>query len=77
MTIAAARPTRRAFDCCACGSLELRIEMKMTLSTPRTISRKVSVTRASSPSAVRIASMRDIVCGFADRAMASMTVLAN
>ena len=36
---------RRAFGCCACGSLPERIEMKMTLSTPRMISRNVSVTR--------------------------------
>ena len=36
--------------CCAAGSLPTRIEMKMTLSTPRTISRNVSVTSARRPS---------------------------
>ena len=49
---------RRAARCLliARGSLPDRIEMKMTLSTPRMISRKVSVTSASRPSEVRNAS---------------------
>ena len=48
---------RRALACCVAGSLPDRIEMKMTLSTPRMISRKVSVTSASRPSEVRNASI--------------------
>ncbi len=50
ITIAAMRPTRRARFCCSFGSLPDRIEMKMTLSTPRTISRKVRVTSGISSS---------------------------
>src|SRR6185503_475084 len=46
-----------AFGCVAGGSLPDRIEMKITLSTPSTISRNVSVTSASSPSEVRNASI--------------------
>jgi hypothetical protein len=42
---------RRAAGCWGGGSLPERIEMKMMLSTPRTISRKVSVARAMSVSA--------------------------
>ena len=43
--------SRRADGCCGGGSLPDRIEMKMMLSTPSTISRKVSVARAMSVSA--------------------------
>ncbi len=50
---------RRAGFCCPPGSLPERIEMKMTLSTPRTISRNVNVTRARMPSVVKNASMSD------------------
>src|SRR5512145_504520 len=46
VSIAASSPRRRARACWFAGSLPDRIEMKMTLSTPRTISRKVSVARA-------------------------------
>ena len=42
---ASARPTLRAFACCSAGSLPLRIEMKMRLSMPSTISSNVSVKR--------------------------------
>ena len=44
---ASARPMLRALPCWSAGSLPERIEMKMMLSTPRTISRTVSVTRLS------------------------------
>ncbi len=43
MTMARARPICRAFFCFAAGSLSARIEMKITLSIPRTISRRVRV----------------------------------
>jgi hypothetical protein len=46
MIIAIARPMVRAFFCCSIGSLPDRMEMKMTLSMPRTISRTVNVNRA-------------------------------
>ena len=46
MNIARNSPSLRARGCCARGSLPARIEMKITLSTPRTISSDVSVTRA-------------------------------
>jgi hypothetical protein len=45
VTSAKARPMVRARACWARGSLPARIEMKMTLSIPRTISRKLNVTR--------------------------------
>ena len=45
-TIARSNPVRRAGRCCGSGSLADKIEMKITLSTPRTISRMVSVTSA-------------------------------
>ncbi len=54
ITIAAMRPTRRARFCCSFGSLADRIEMKMTLSTPRTISRNVRVTSAIRSSCMRV-----------------------
>ena len=60
MTIAASRPVRRAFGWTLWGSLLERIEMKMTLSTPRTISRNVSVTSARRPAEVKKAL---IYCG--------------
>ena len=44
--MAPSRPMRRARGCCSGGSFPDRMEMKMMLSTPRTISRKVSVARA-------------------------------
>src|SRR6266705_6626972 len=47
VTIAPANPTRRARACCAAGSLPARIEMKMMLSMPSTISSTVSVSRPS------------------------------
>ena len=46
MNIASPRPSCRAFFCWAAGSLPARIEMKITLSTPSTISRNVRVTSA-------------------------------
>ena len=57
MPIAAPRPSVRPRCCCSFGSFPTRIEMKMTLSTPRTTSRNVSVSSAISPSAVKKASM--------------------
>ena len=57
MPIAASKPVRRARSCWARGNLPDRMEMKMTLSTPRMTSRKVSVTRASRPSELNNASM--------------------
>jgi hypothetical protein len=45
VTSARPRPRVRALACCGRGSLPARIEMKMTLSIPRRISRKVNVTR--------------------------------
>ena len=47
MTIASVRPRLRALACCSFGSLLARIEMKMTLSTPSTISRTNSVTKTA------------------------------
>src|ERR1700740_3747424 len=55
--IAARSPMRRARACCDPGSLLDKIEMKMTLSTPSTISRNVRVNRATRPEDVRNASM--------------------
>ncbi len=46
VTIAPSRPMRRARGCWSAGSFPDRIEMKMMLSTPRTISRNVSVASA-------------------------------
>ena len=57
ITIAPSSPVRRALQLLVGGSLPERIEMKMTLSTPRMTSRNVSVTRASRPSEVRNASI--------------------
>src|SRR5262249_18100926 len=57
ITMAASSPTRRALACSVFGSLPEIIEMKMTLSTPKMISRKVRVARAISPSAVSSASI--------------------
>ena len=65
MNIAASRPVRRARGWLSRGSLLERIEMKMTLSTPRTISRNVSVTSARRPADVKKAS---IYCGLKLRA---------
>ena len=54
MNIAASRPGAPGARLVARGgSLLDRIEMKMTLSTPRTISRNVSVTSARRPAEVR------------------------
>jgi hypothetical protein len=55
--IAARSPIRRAGPCCDPGSLLDRIEMKMTLSTPSTISRNVSVMSASRLEEVKNVSM--------------------
>ena len=44
--IASSRPSRRARLRCAAGRRPTRIEMKMMLSTPSTISSAVSVARA-------------------------------
>src|SRR2546428_5019547 len=46
VSMASARPTVRARGCSPAGSLPARIEMKMMLSMPRTISSTVSVRRA-------------------------------
>jgi len=46
VTIAPRSPSRRADRCCSLGSFPARMEMKITLSMPRTTSRAVSVTRA-------------------------------
>ena len=53
----AGEPDRPPAAAVAPGSLPTRIEIKMTLSTPRTTSRNVRVTSAIRPSAVRNASM--------------------
>ncbi|MNT95981.1 hypothetical protein D3C72_2379700 [compost metagenome] len=45
-TIAKPRPRRRARSRCSGGSRPTRIEMKMMLSTPRTISRAVNMPKA-------------------------------
>ena len=45
-SIAKARPRRRALSRCCGGSLPTRIEMKMMLSIPRTISREVNIKNA-------------------------------
>ncbi len=47
MPIASPSPIDRPFACCSGGSLPVRIEMKMMLSMPRTISSVVSVARAT------------------------------
>ena len=44
--MATANPTVRALDCSSGGSFPAKMEMKMMLSIPRTISRAVSVSRA-------------------------------
>src|SRR5882672_6768639 len=66
VTIAPARPTRRARPCCCCGSLPARIEMKMMLSMPRTISSTVNVSRPSHASGLDIklmvGSCRNVQC---------------
>ncbi len=59
MNIASPRPTCRAFFCWAAGSLPARIEMKITLSTPSTISRNVRVTSAIQASGEVIHSIDD------------------
>ena len=46
VTMAAARPSRRADPCWASGSLPARIEMKTMLSMPRTISSAMRVANA-------------------------------
>src|SRR4029077_13637250 len=51
--IATTSPIRRAWLCRDSGSLLDRIEIKMTLSTPSTISRNVSVMSASRPEEVK------------------------
>jgi hypothetical protein len=43
--IASPRPMVRAFGCCSLGSLPERMEMKITLSMPRTTSSTVKVSR--------------------------------
>jgi hypothetical protein len=52
ITIASVRPRLRAFACCSLGSFDARIEMKITLSTPRTISRTNSVMKTATRSGV-------------------------
>jgi len=46
MNMASPNPSRRALGCCRFGSLPTRIEMKITLSMPSTISSTVSVSSA-------------------------------
>src|SRR5882724_8214790 len=57
MPSASVSPSRRAESCCLAGSRPVRIAMKTTLSTPRTISSAASVASATRPSAVRNASI--------------------
>ena len=45
VTSASVRPSLRALSCCSGGSLPARIEIKITLSIPSTISNAVSVSR--------------------------------
>jgi hypothetical protein len=45
MNIASASPVCRARRCCSLGSFPARIEMKMMLSMPRTISSAVRVAK--------------------------------
>src|SRR3974390_1840480 len=61
--IAPKSPTRRARPWGDDGSLLDRIEMKITLSTPSTISRNVSVMSAIRPEEVKNASMRPLSLG--------------
>src|SRR6187401_3622562 len=56
ISIAAISPTWRAFFCSPFLSLADRMEMKMTLSTPRTISRTVSVANATNSSVMWLVS---------------------
>ena len=57
-TSAPERPMKRARGCCAIGSFCEAIEMKMTLSTPSTISRIVSVRKlAQAAGSVRSSSI--------------------
>ena len=53
MIIASVRPRLRARACCSFGSFEASTEMKMTLSTPRTISRTKSVRKIAMFSGVK------------------------
>ena len=53
ITIARVRPRLRARACCSFGSFDARIEMKMTLSTPSTISSTKSVTKTAIRSGVK------------------------
>ena len=53
ITIASVRPRLRARACCSFGSLEARIEMKMTLSTPSTTSSTNSVRNTAIRSGVK------------------------
>src|SRR5260370_7891530 len=57
MPSAGVSPSRRAESCCLAGSRQVRIAIKTTLSTPRTISSAASVASATRPSAVRNASI--------------------
>jgi len=50
---ASTRPRRRPKVCCSLGSLPTRIDRKMTLSMPRTVSRIVSVKMLPMPDALR------------------------
>lgn len=54
VTIAKARPRKRAFARCASGSLSTRMEIKTMLSIPSTISMTVSVSRAIQASGLLI-----------------------
>ncbi len=58
--MASARPKKRAFGCCSLGRRLTRIEMKMMLSMPRTISRAVRVRKATHISGLLSHSMRVI-----------------
>ena len=53
ISIARVRPRLRALACCSFGSFDARIEMKITLSTPRTISRTKSVAKTAIRSGVK------------------------
>ncbi len=53
MIMARERPRLRALACCSTGSLLAKIEMKMTLSTPRTTSSTNRVRKATNNSGLK------------------------
>jgi hypothetical protein len=57
MNMASPSPSRRALGCCALASLPTRMEMKMMLSIPSTISKTVRVSSATQLSGLVIQSM--------------------